>query len=61
MWVYLKRGTKSDDENFLGDKKSKKKIEGLKRKVCVFIETKKNIFNPILKYGYIIFSIDKKV
>jgi len=21
---------------------------------------KKNIFNPILKYGYIIFSIDKK-
>jgi len=27
----------------------------------LYIYWKKNLFNPILKYGYIIFSIDKKM
>jgi len=41
----LKEGPKVKIENFIGTKSLTKILEGLKRKVCIFIETK-NIFNP---------------
>ena len=42
----LKVGPKVKMENFLGTKSWRKILEGLKRKVCIFIGTK-NIFNPL--------------
>jgi len=44
MWVYFKGGTNSEDGNFLGTKSERNFLEGLKRKVDIFIGTK-NIFN----------------
>jgi len=41
----LNKGSKVKIENFIGTKIWRKILEGLKRKVCIFIGTK-NIFNP---------------
>jgi len=41
----LKEGPKVKMENFIGTKSWRKILEGLKRKVGIFIGTK-NIFNP---------------
>jgi len=38
-------------ENFIGTKSSRKNLEGLKRKVGIFIWTK-NIFNPIFYFDF---------
>jgi len=45
----LKEGPKVKMENFIGTKSWRKILEGLKRKVDIFIGAK-NIFNPIKKY-----------
>ena len=42
----LKEGPKAKMKNFIGTKSWKKILEGLKRKVDIFIRTI-NIFNPI--------------
>ena len=47
--IYLDIGTKSSDWKFYKDKKLKEILEGLKRKVNIFIGTK-NIFNPTFFY-----------
>jgi len=43
----LKKGTKSENANFLGTKGKRNFLEGIKRKVNIFVEFK-NIFNPFL-------------
>ena len=45
IWIYFKGGTKSEDKNFIGIKSWRKLLEGLKRKVGIFVETI-IIFNP---------------
>ena len=47
LWVYFKGGTKSEDVIFFGTKSWRKILDGLKRKVDIFIGTK-NIFNPFI-------------
>jgi len=45
----LKAGPKVKMENFIGTKSWRKILEGLKRKVGIFIRTK-NMFNPKIKH-----------